>query len=95
MAILWLPDAVGTVASILLAIPAWRASQLLKVIFTLGNDASPSNPGSRRHMSDEQVREAVKNSIRNLASTWNRADDLMLKIGVVLLILSFIIRIVV
>lgn len=103
----WFPDAIGMVSSLLLAVPAWRAANLLKIIFAIESDASeqanlPDNrsqaeqPSLRRQRSDfvpnGDVAKELAKAMRESSGRWDPLDDRMLKAGLLLLLLSFVTR---
>jgi hypothetical protein len=106
----WLPDAIGTISSLMLTIPAWRASSLLKVIFSIEREvesdaqsalqAKQALPGSGRrqrgdYVPDEDTANALINAMRDVAARWDPIDDWMLKAGLLLLFVSFVARLLV
>lgn len=90
----WMPDALGTIASLMLAIPAWRAMSVLKEIARIEDGASNTRHinSDRRTMPHAEVRELVLASMRSALGKWNRMDELLLKSGLVLLLFSFLSR---
>lgn len=90
----WLPDAVGTLAGILLALPAWRAGAILKEIDAIERRANARQAAATRpdYVDDATASRKIADTMLGVVRRWSRVDDLMLKSGVVLLAVSFAIR---
>ena len=96
----WLPDAVGAISSLLLTVPAWRAASLLKAIFIIERKAD-QHPRSRsghaterksRTLPHREAASRLATAMRGPLGKWNQLDDIMLKLGLGLLPLSFVAR---
>lgn len=95
----WLPDAIGSLSALLLAIPAWRATSMLKAISRIQREvpvAPQPEPGNTskapRFIPHEDAASAIADGMTAAANRWNRLDEVMLKAGLVLLALSFLLR---
>ena len=90
---LWLPDLLGMVSGLLLTVPAWRASGMLRAVATIRREAAQvprvEDPGYESHA---EVVEGLTKAMLGSAQVWNRADDLLLKAGILLLIASFAVK---
>lgn len=98
----WLPDAIGAISSLLLTVPAWRAMNMLRTISSLEDDATkprqpPDEGGQRsdsRFISHDDATARIVQAMRDATQKWNGLDDFMLKSGLLLLVLSFLVRLI-
>lgn len=91
----WLPDLLGMVSGLLLTVPAWRASGMLRAVAKLRRDAANIPPGQDPKFSPHsEVVNELTNAMLGSAQVWNRIDDFMLKTGIILLIASFAVKLI-
>lgn len=92
----WLPDFIGTVSGVCLAVPTWRATSILKSIHEIKRDAAavPRQPQNDDFVSHGEVVKGATDAMLEGIQSWNARDDVLLKVGVVLLIVSFAVRLI-
>lgn len=89
----WVPDLLGMLSGLSMTVPAWRASAILRAVADLRREAANIPPvQSPKFVPHSQVVRDLTEAMLSTAQIWNRKDDFMLKLGVVLLIASFAVK---